>query len=326
MYQLYASTVNIVRSRRWCYIVLITANAHAAKQASSQAYMPCISVVPELHWLAFCDRFASGLLRDMGLPSTPQQASATYFPVHHTSAFLRRKPVPPCRRSKFTLRQQLPRRGSSFQGGVPQLRSNKQATGALLHFRMGLKRLRNFHTKITPFNSCVILAPGYWKLCCCNEPQQQASAGPGISLLRPELQRQWHHAKNQHLGDKRITASTDLRVWWSCDKCPCGLQHEWLASVSRRQDLDGRCPFCHNNRRCHHNSLLTVAPAVAAYWDTAKNVVTPDQFRASSSTRRHWLCSACGYSWQAMTYGKVRSKSGCPKCSKNHNQSISSQR
>ncbi len=137
-----------MRSRRWCYIVLITANAHATKQASSQAYMPCISVVPELHWLAFCDRFASGLLRDMGLPSTPQQASATCFPVHHTSASLRRKPVPPCRRSKFTLRQQLPRRGSSFQGGVPQLRSNKQATGALLHFRMGLKRLRNFYTKL----------------------------------------------------------------------------------------------------------------------------------------------------------------------------------
>ena len=43
-------------------------------------------------------------------------------------------------------RQQLPRRGSSFQDGVPKLRSNKQPTGALLHLRMALKRLRNFPT------------------------------------------------------------------------------------------------------------------------------------------------------------------------------------
>ncbi len=160
-----------------------------------------------------------------------------------------------------------------------------------------------------------MLAPGYSGPCCCKQTPQPSSAGPDISLLRPELQRQWHHAKNQHLGDRRITASSHLRVWWSCDQCLCGLPHEWLATVNDRQNSDTQCPFCTNNSLCQHNSLLTVAPAVAMYWDTSKNGLNPDQVMARSTTRRHWLCPSCGHSWQAQIYVKVDGQSGCPKCS-----------
>jgi len=162
--------------------------------------------------------------------------------------------------------------------------------------------------------SMVVLAPGYSRVCCCKQRGQLPSAGPDTSLLRPELQRQWHHAKNQHLGDRQITASSDLRVWWSCDQCPCGLPHEWLTSVENRQNMDTQCPYCTNYSLCQHNSLLTVAPAVAAYWDTAKNGLTSDQVMARSSTRRHWLCPKCGHSWQTKISCKVDSQSG-PKCS-----------
>ncbi len=57
-----------------------------------------------------------------------------------------------------------------------------------------------------------------------------------------------------------------------------------------------------------------MAPAVAAYWDTAKNELIPAQIMAHRPTRCHWLCSKCGHSWQAMVEGKVRAKTGCPKC------------
>jgi len=167
----------------------------------------------------------------------------------------------------------------------------------------------------TPFSLCVLFAPGYSRLCRCNDIQQQVSAVPDISLLRPELQKQWHHAKNQHLADKQITASNTMRVWWICDQCPCGLPHEWLTSIEKRQNMDTQCPFCTNNDLCQHNSLLTVAPLVAAYWDTAKNGLTADQVMARSHTRRHWLCSKCGHSWQTKACRKVDSQSGCPKCS-----------
>ncbi len=161
-----------------------------------------------------------------------------------------------------------------------------------------------------------MLSPGQSRLWYCDQTQQKSSAGPDVSLLRPELQRQWHHAKNQHLGDRQIAASSNLRVWWSCNQCPSGVPHEWLTTVNQRHATDTQCPYCTNSRLCQHNSLLTKAPAVAAYWDTAKNGLTPDQVMAGSTTRRHWLCSACGHTWQAMIYGKVRNMSGCPKCSK----------
>ena len=157
-------------------------------------------------------------------------------------------------------------------------------------------------------------ASGHASLNCCSQELQHSLAGPDISLLRPELQQQWHHAKNQLLGDRQITSSSGLRVWWSCDQCPCSLSHEWAATVSARQDTDTQCPFCTNRRLCQHNSLLTVAPTETVYWDTAKSGVTPDQVMAGNSTGCHWLCSKCGYSWQAVLEGKVREKTGCPKC------------
>ncbi len=134
-------------------------------------------------------------------------------------------------------------------------------------------------------------------------------------MLGPELQRQWYHAKNQHMGDRQITASSNLRVWWSCDQCPCGLPHERQTTSNNRHNVDSQCPFCTNHNLCQHKSLLTVAPAVAAYRDTAKIGVTPDQVMARSTTRRHWLCPKCGHSWQAQIYPKFNSQSGCPKCS-----------
>ena len=109
---------------------------------------------------------------------------------------------------------------------------------------------------------------------------------------------------------------SNLRVWWTCDQCPFGLPHEWLAAVNSRQAQDTQCPFCANRNLCHHNSLLTLAPSVASYWDTAKNGVTADQAMAGSHTRRHWLCPTCNYSWQAPVETKVGKNTGCPKCSR----------
>ena len=107
-----------------------------------------------------------------------------------------------------------------------------------------------------------------------------------------------------------------LRVWWTCDQCPCGLSHEWLATVSSRQGMDSQCPFCANRSLCHHNSLMTVAPCLASYWDTAKNGVTADQVLAGSGTGWHWLCPTCNHGWRSPVITKVGKNTGCPKCSK----------
>ena len=160
---------------------------------------------------------------------------------------------------------------------------------------------------------------GFPRPCCAAqalpEPPSAGPAGPDIRLLKPQLQKQWHHVRNENLGNIQIHPHTKLRVWWTCDQCPHGMPHEWLASIHNRQGMDNQCPFCANRSLCHHNSLLTLAPSVAAYWDTAKNGVTADQVLAGSHTRRHWLCPTCNHSWQARVSHKVDEHSGCPRCS-----------
>ena len=172
-------------------------------------------------------------------------------------------------------------------------------------------------------NFCI--TAGFSRMCFAScapqalpEPSAAAGpAGPDIRLLKPQLQKQWHHAKNQHFRDMKIQPNSHWCVWWTCDQCPCGLPHEWLARISNRQGMDNQCPSCTNRKLCHHNSLLTVAPSVASYWDTAKNGVTSEEVLAGSHTRGHWLCPTCRYSWQAPVVAKVAKNTGCPKCSKN---------
>ncbi len=48
------------------------------------------------------------------------------------------------------------------------------------------------------------MAPSYSRPYCGKQAREPSSAGPDISLLRPELQRQWHHAKNHQLGDRQL--------------------------------------------------------------------------------------------------------------------------
>ena len=164
-------------------------------------------------------------------------------------------------------------------------------------------------------------AVGHWTVPCCTAPEQSPTLqhpGPDISRLKVELQKQWHHTKNLHLGDQIIWPSSRLSVWWTCNNCPCGQPHEWTARVDTRQNMNSQCPFCTNNKLCKHNSLSTVAPTVAAYWDEARNNMTADQIVALSSSRKHWLCPKCGHNWQSPVRSKVRHGTGCPRCSVHH--------
>ena len=122
---------------------------------------------------------------------------------------------------------------------------------------------------------------------------QSDKAGPIISLLREELQGQWHEKLNRHLGHVLIKPYSHRKVWWSCDQCPEGFPHVWEAAVSKRSQGTG-CPFCSGNAICQHNTLAQKAPEAALFWDAKKNhPVSPDQVTVFSNMRAHWKCNAC---------------------------------
>ncbi|KAL3144683.1 hypothetical protein ABBQ38_001810 [Trebouxia sp. C0009 RCD-2024] len=137
---------------------------------------------------------------------------------------------------------------------------------------------------------------------------------PDISMLSPELQQQWHIDENMHLGAVKVKPCSGIRAVWSCNKCPAGQPHVWTTSVANRT-RGTKCPYCVNTRVCLHNSLATVSPDVAWYWDHSKNAEAPEQVLAGSNSRAEWKCPACKYEWAAPVGQRVRTGAGCPKCS-----------
>ncbi|KAL3130458.1 hypothetical protein ABBQ38_008279 [Trebouxia sp. C0009 RCD-2024] len=157
----------------------------------------------------------------------------------------------------------------------------------------------------------------YQHLCTsffCTQGQPVQQEGPDISLLDPTLQRQWDHAANAHLGNTLIKAHSRLRVWWTCDQCPDGHLHSWLATVYLRSSGNG-CPQCRGRKVCQHSSLATKAPLVAAQWDYEANEGTPDSVVAQSNQPVGWLCHVCGGRWSATPGNRVgKNQTGCPHC------------
>ncbi|KAL3144685.1 hypothetical protein ABBQ38_001812 [Trebouxia sp. C0009 RCD-2024] len=135
---------------------------------------------------------------------------------------------------------------------------------------------------------------------------------PDISMLSPELQQQWHVDENMHLGAVKVKPRSGIRAVWSCNNCPAGQPHVWRTSVANRT-RGTKCPYCVNTRVCLHNSLATVAPDAARYWDHSKNAEAPEQVLAGSSLKAEWKCPACKYEWSAVVGQRVRASAGCPK-------------
>ena len=136
---------------------------------------------------------------------------------------------------------------------------------------------------------------------------------PDINLLSPDLQQQWDIERNSHLSAVKVMPPSGIKAVWNCNKCPAGQPHIWTATVQVRT-RGSQCPYCSNRLACMHNSLATVAPDAAQYWNHSKNEKAPEQVVAGSNSKAEWKCPACNWEWQAQIKGRVRRSSGCPKC------------
>ena len=135
-----------------------------------------------------------------------------------------------------------------------------------------------------------------------------------ISQLRPDLQCQWDHQKNAHLGGITITPGSNRKVWWTCDCCPLGLSHEWESTVNNRTGSQQRgCPFCASKAVCPHNALDTNNLDVAAEW-SQNNLDSPACYTVKSQAKKLWCCKQCGYEWAATIANHTSLQTGCPNC------------
>jgi len=150
------------------------------------------------------------------------------------------------------------------------------------------------------------------KLKCvmCSRAQQAGREFATLSLVNPELARQWHPTRNGDLTPNQVTIGADRKVWWLCPDCGC----EWETKVAARAGGSG-CPACAKTSHVKSaGSLAETHPDLVAQWHPTKNeTLTPDQITAGSRKKVWWLCKK-GHEWQAQVKSRVRGN-GCPICS-----------
>jgi cytochrome c-type biogenesis protein CcmH/NrfF len=134
--------------------------------------------------------------------------------------------------------------------------------------------------------------------------------GKSLAEVNPALAKEWYQKKN-NFTPFNITAGSDKKVWWKCEK---GTDHIWLASVGNRHRLKRGCPVCSNQLIVKSNSLTTTNPELALEWHSTKNGdLNPDMVGAGSTKKVWWQCQKKqSHIWKASV--RDRKKTSCPYC------------
>ena len=132
-----------------------------------------------------------------------------------------------------------------------------------------------------------------------------------LQTTHPQLAIEWHPTKNGELTPQDVTAGSDKKVWWKCQKHG----HEWEAYIYSRS-ASHNCPYCCNKKvLVGFNDLATVAPHLAAEWHPTKNGKLTPQMITTGSNKKVWRkCKDYGHEWQASIAKRAIYNRGCPYC------------
>ena len=135
-----------------------------------------------------------------------------------------------------------------------------------------------------------------------------ASSENNLQTLYPGLAKQWHPSKNGDLNPNDVTASSNKRAWWQCEK-----GHEWEAIINNRSKGRG-CPYCAGRQVSSDNNLQVLNPELAKQWHPTKNGdLTTLNVTLGSGKKVWWLCEK-GHEWEAGIVYRSNGNS-CPYCS-----------
>lgn len=127
-----------------------------------------------------------------------------------------------------------------------------------------------------------------------------------------ELMEKYDFEKNKDVDLASLTARSNKKVWWKCDKCG----NSWLAQIASQNDKNKKhgCPYCSGRLVIKGKTdLLSQHPEIVKEWDFDKNTIFPDEIPSKSGIKVWWKCEQ-GHSWKATVGNRVHNKSGCPRC------------
>lgn len=135
--------------------------------------------------------------------------------------------------------------------------------------------------------------------------------GNRLSVVEPELEKEWHPILNGDLTPYDVFAKGNREVWWICS-----LNHEWKAKVNNRVSNNTGCPYCYGRFATRENNLEVTNPELIADWDYSKNKKQPSQYKRGSTDYVWWKCKECSNEWNAIIRNRGVSDRGCPYCFK----------
>ena len=135
-----------------------------------------------------------------------------------------------------------------------------------------------------------------------------------LATTHPDLANQWHPTKNGKLTPFDITAGSNKKGWWKCDK---GDDHQWFEIIAKRATRGFGCPICSNRKAAKANCLATTHPDLAKQWHPTKNgKLTTYDVTAGSGKRVWWKCDkGDDHEWQTGVLNRKKGTS-CPICSR----------
>lgn len=130
----------------------------------------------------------------------------------------------------------------------------------------------------------------------------------------PNLAKQWHPTKNNHLTPNIEFSFRKKKIWWKCNVAD---DHIWESTVQNKSKNDNACPFCEGIKVAKSNCLATTHPDIASQWHPTKNNdLTPFCVTAGSGKKVWWKCNvADDHEWQAMI-NRRKHGNNCPCCCK----------
>ena len=132
-----------------------------------------------------------------------------------------------------------------------------------------------------------------------------------LATLHPDIAAEWHPTKNGNVTPDQVTAQSNKKYWWRCDK-----GHEWQATVNNRVSNHRGCPYCSGAKVWPgFNDLATTHPDIAAEWHpTLNGDLKPTMVTAGQNKKVWWICPE-GHPYQATIANRTTSsETACPYC------------
>ncbi len=108
-----------------------------------------------------------------------------------------------------------------------------------------------------------------------------------LATTHSTIAKQWHSTKNGKETPYNITAGSNKKRWWKCDK---GNDHEWLVAVYKRIP-NSDCPICINRLVVLSNCLATTHLEISKRLiDDLNNGITPFNVTIVSSKKAWFHC------------------------------------